>query len=112
MAPHQRQRVGVERRYVGIDLSPAPAKGVSIGAALEELTQQLFHLEFAGKFRGPIWNRFMLSGTVLAPDDVAVFGIQPMGYGIQLVFSDGHAQGIYPWAYLDALAPRASASHA
>jgi len=51
-------------------------------------------------------------GTIVAPDDVAVFGIQPMGYGIQLVFSDGHAQGIYPWAYLDALAPRASASHA
>ena len=28
--------------YVGIDLSPAPAKDVSIGAALEELTQQPF----------------------------------------------------------------------
>jgi uncharacterized protein (UPF0210 family) len=28
--------------YVGMDLSPAPAKGVSIGAALEELTQQPF----------------------------------------------------------------------
>jgi uncharacterized protein (UPF0210 family) len=28
--------------YVGIDLSPAPAKDVSIGAALEDLTQQPF----------------------------------------------------------------------
>ncbi len=28
--------------YVGMDLSPAPAKGVSIGAALEDLTQQPF----------------------------------------------------------------------
>jgi uncharacterized protein (UPF0210 family) len=28
--------------YVGMDLSPAPGKGVSIGAALEELTQQPF----------------------------------------------------------------------
>ena len=28
--------------YVGMDLSPAPAKDVSIGAALEELTQQPF----------------------------------------------------------------------
>jgi uncharacterized protein (UPF0210 family) len=28
--------------YVGMDLSPAPSKGVSIGAALEELTQQPF----------------------------------------------------------------------
>ncbi|CAI8772207.1 hypothetical protein EMIT0P43_170072 [Pseudomonas jessenii] len=22
------------------------------------------------------------------------------GYGLQLVFSDGHERGIYPWAYL------------
>jgi uncharacterized protein (UPF0210 family) len=28
--------------YVGVDLSPAPAKDISIGAALEELTQQPF----------------------------------------------------------------------
>ncbi|QCP54057.1 DUF971 domain-containing protein [Trinickia violacea] len=46
-------------------------------------------------------------GTIAIADEVAVFGIQPMGYGIQLVFSDGHSQGIYPWVYLDALAPRA-----
>jgi DUF971 family protein len=51
-------------------------------------------------------------GTIVAPGDVAVCGIQSMGYGIQLVFSDGHAQGIYPWTYLGALAAQASASHA
>lgn len=27
----------------------------------------------------------------------------PQGYGVQLVFSDGHERGIYPWAYLAAL---------
>ena len=27
-----------------------------------------------------------------------------MGYGAQLVFSDGHARGIYPWQYLAQLA--------
>jgi DUF971 family protein len=55
-------------------------------------------------------RRIRLQGeTVAAPDDVAVFGIQSMGYGIQLVFSDGHERGIYPWAYLEALAAGVSA---
>jgi DUF971 family protein len=31
---------------------------------------------------------------------VAIVDLQPMGYGVQIVFSDGHAQGIYPWDYL------------
>ncbi|WP_168793920.1 DUF971 domain-containing protein [Paraburkholderia aromaticivorans] len=31
---------------------------------------------------------------------VAIVDMQPMGYGMQIVFSDGHAQGIYPWEYL------------
>nr|WP_234825174.1 gamma-butyrobetaine hydroxylase-like domain-containing protein [Cupriavidus necator] len=26
-----------------------------------------------------------------------------MGYGVQIVFSDGHDRGIYPWRYLQAL---------
>lgn len=35
-----------------------------------------------------------------APADVRVERIEPFGYGVQLVFSDGHDRGIYPWAYL------------
>jgi DUF971 family protein len=35
---------------------------------------------------------------------VTAFG--PTGYGVQLVFSDGHARGIFPWAYLASLAQR------
>ncbi|MFM0013976.1 DUF971 domain-containing protein [Paraburkholderia sediminicola] len=31
---------------------------------------------------------------------LAIVDMQPMGYGVQIVFSDGHAQGIYPWDYL------------
>jgi DUF971 family protein len=27
-----------------------------------------------------------------------------MGYGVQLVFSDRHARGIFPWRYFDELA--------
>ncbi|MFM0070817.1 DUF971 domain-containing protein [Paraburkholderia sediminicola] len=31
---------------------------------------------------------------------LVIVDMQPMGYGVQIVFSDGHAQGIYPWRYL------------
>lgn len=43
------------------------------------------------------------------PPDVRITAIEPAGYGVQLVFSDGHARGIYPWAYLNALASAAMA---
>ncbi|MFJ9990728.1 DUF971 domain-containing protein [Pseudomonas putida] len=39
-------------------------------------------------------------GISLVPDGVSVERIEPQGYGVQLVFSDGHDRGIYPWAYL------------
>lgn len=33
--------------------------------------------------------------------DLAIVEIRPVGaYAIQLVFSDGHDRGIYPWRYL------------
>lgn len=32
--------------------------------------------------------------------DVELIAINPMGYGLQMVFSDGHDRGIYPWSYL------------
>ena len=38
------------------------------------------------------------------PATVRVTTIALAGYGVQLVFSDGHARGIYPWAYLAELA--------
>ncbi|WP_019096498.1 DUF971 domain-containing protein, partial [Pseudomonas putida] len=42
-----------------------------------------------------------LSGAIsLVRDDVRVVQIESQGYGVQLVFSDGHERGIYPWAYL------------
>ena len=34
------------------------------------------------------------------PHDVVVCEIRPMGYGLQLIFSDGHDRGIFPWPYL------------
>ena len=36
----------------------------------------------------------------LVNDDVRVERVVPQGYGVQLVFSDGHERGIYPWHYL------------
>ena len=34
-------------------------------------------------------------------EGVAIERYEPMGhYGINIVFSDGHARGIFPWAYL------------
>lgn len=44
---------------------------------------------------------FRLQGTPpKVSDGVRVIEIHPQGYGVQLVFSDGHQRGIYPWAYL------------
>ncbi|MGY4524706.1 DUF971 domain-containing protein [Pseudomonas sp. TE21394] len=42
-------------------------------------------------------------GISLVPDEVRVERIEPQGYGVQLLFSDGHERGIYPWAYLRSL---------
>lgn len=36
-----------------------------------------------------------------AAEDVAVTDVRPMGYGIQVIFSDGHDRGIFPWTYLE-----------
>jgi DUF971 family protein len=37
-------------------------------------------------------------------EGVAIERCEPMGhYGINIVFSDGHARGIFPWSYLTTL---------
>ena len=41
------------------------------------------------------------------PADLTIAAMAPVGhYAINLAFSDGHARGIYPWAYLRELAGR------
>ncbi|WP_394562105.1 DUF971 domain-containing protein [Aquipseudomonas alcaligenes] len=37
------------------------------------------------------------------PSEVRLRAINQQGYGVQLVFSDGHDKGIYPWSYLQEL---------
>ena len=49
---------------------------------------------------------FRLKGMApLVDDRVRLIELNPQGYGVQLVFSDGHQRGIYPWAYLANLTP-------
>ncbi|MBA5982530.1 DUF971 domain-containing protein [Pseudomonas sp. MD195_PC81_125] len=38
--------------------------------------------------------------TPRVDERVRLIEINPQGYGVQLVFSDGHQRGIYPWDYL------------
>ena len=46
--------------------------------------------------------RARLNGwAVPAPADLTIVDVRPVGhYAINLVFSDGHDRGIYPWRYL------------
>lgn len=49
-------------------------------------------------------RRLTLSGrSVSIEPELSLLDLQPMGYGIQIIFTDGHAQGIYPWDYLRSL---------
>ncbi|WP_028218193.1 DUF971 domain-containing protein [Paraburkholderia oxyphila] len=43
-----------------------------------------------------------------AHDNLTLSAMVPMGYGVQLVFSDGHDRGIFPWAWLERFAPPAA----
>jgi DUF971 family protein len=47
---------------------------------------------------------FQLQGLkpVVSPG-IRLLEVNPQGYGLQLVFSDGHERGIYPWTYLAGL---------
>ncbi|CAB3654674.1 DUF971 domain-containing protein [Paraburkholderia rhynchosiae] len=38
------------------------------------------------------------------PPNVQLLDARPSGYGLQLVFDDGHERGIFPWTYLERLA--------
>ncbi|AMW83652.1 hypothetical protein AK972_2852 [Pseudomonas yamanorum] len=45
----------------------------------------------------------------LVSDRIRVLKVHPQGYGVQLIFSDGHQRGIYPWAYLAGMGLQAEA---
>jgi DUF971 family protein len=67
-------------------------------------TQCVSHAALRGACPCAACRRIRLAaGIVQAPEDVAVVDIHSMAYGVQIVFSDGHAQGIFPWPFLEAL---------
>lgn len=42
-----------------------------------------------------------LQGRIdLVPSGIVLRELNLQGYGVQLVFDDGHERGIFPWAYL------------
>ncbi|NUU36092.1 gamma-butyrobetaine hydroxylase-like domain-containing protein [Pseudomonas sp. C2B4] len=63
--------------------------------------QVLGHAELRRQCPCSQCRAFRLRGmTPLVDDRVCVIELNAQGYGVQLVFSDGHERGIYPWAYL------------
>jgi DUF971 family protein len=42
-------------------------------------------------------------GEPVVPDDITVLDVRPAGYGVQLLFSDSHERGIFPWEFLERL---------
>ncbi|WP_277761869.1 DUF971 domain-containing protein [Pseudomonas sp. A34-9] len=68
--------------------------------------QQLNHAELRRQCPCSQCRAFRLKGLTPQVDDrVRLIELNPQGYGVQLVFSDGHQRGIYPWAYLANLIP-------
>jgi DUF971 family protein len=70
-------------------------------------TQQLPHLLLRARCKCTVCQsqRLLAEAAQLTPPaqqaDVHIDDIRQIGlYGVQLVFSDGHERGIYPWAYL------------
>ena len=62
-----------------------------------------------GRCRSAPAQRLRLEGREEpVPADLTITSVVPVGhYAINLAFSDGHARGIYPWAYLRELAAEA-----
>ena len=66
--------------------------------------QLLNHAELRRQCPCSQCRAFRLRGmTPLVDDRVRLIEVNAQGSGLQLVFSDGHERGIYPWAYLAGL---------
>lgn len=67
-------------------------------------TQRIAHARLREACPCAACRLIRLGGGMLTPTaDLTLTAIEPMGYGVQLAFSDGHARGIYPWSYLEQL---------
>ncbi|MBD2839430.1 DUF971 domain-containing protein [Pseudomonas sp. JM0905a] len=66
--------------------------------------QQISHTRLRGACPCSQCKAARLRGAITLVDEgVILERIALQGYGVQLVFSDGHERGIYPWEYLRAL---------
>jgi DUF971 family protein len=71
---------------------------------LDGREQRLGHAQLRRQCPCSQCRAFRLQGMPpLVDDRVQVIEVNSQGYGLQLVFSDGHERGIYPWAYLAGL---------
>jgi len=63
--------------------------------------QQLSSITLRGACPCATCRTARLRGKIsLVDESVQIKDIANMVYGLQLVFSDGHDRGIYPWSYL------------
>ncbi|MFL6969244.1 DUF971 domain-containing protein [Pseudomonas alvandae] len=66
--------------------------------------QRLEHAELRRQCPCSRCRAFRLQGLAVQVDSrVRVVEVNSQGYGVQLVFSDGHERGIFPWEYLAGL---------
>ena len=66
--------------------------------------QLLDHAELRRQCPCSQCRAFRLQGlTVKVDPRIRVVELNAQGYGVQLIFSDGHERGIYPWPYLEKL---------
>ncbi|VVO66461.1 hypothetical protein PS850_01091 [Pseudomonas fluorescens] len=66
--------------------------------------QLLDHAELRRQCPCSQCRAFRLQGLAVKVDGrIRVVELNSQGYGLQLIFSDGHERGIYPWPYLSGL---------
>ncbi|EJM03079.1 hypothetical protein PMI18_01816 [Pseudomonas sp. GM102] len=66
--------------------------------------QRLDHAELRRQCPCSQCRALRLQGlTVKVDERIRVIELNAQGYGLQLIFSDGHERGIYPWPYLSGL---------
>ena len=67
----------------------------------DNMTQIISHRRLRGACPCAKCRAARIQGHITLVDpDVQLVAMNPMGYGLQMVFSDGHNRGIYPWSYL------------